>query len=95
MTAAPRTETFAEPEESAAELTPGPRLWLLIVLTGVGAGLTSGLLMKLLRLVQHLSFHYRQGDFLSGVQGVDGLHRVMVLGGAGRRVRLALLRCGR
>jgi chloride channel protein, CIC family len=91
MTAAPRTETFAEPEESAAELTPGPRLWLLIVLTGVGAGLTSGLLMKLLRLAQHLSFHYRQGDFLSGVQGVDGLHRVMVLVGAGVFAGLGLL----
>jgi H+/Cl- antiporter ClcA len=59
------------------------RLWPAILLTGAGAGLTSGLLMKLLRLAQHLSFRYHQGDFLSGVQGVSGTDRLAVLAFAG------------
>lgn len=66
-------------EPAAKTCVLGLRMWLLVVLTGVGAGLTSGLLMKLLRLSQHISFHYRQGDFLSGVEGVSGAHRVIVL----------------
>lgn len=59
------------------------RLWPAILLTGVSAGLTSGLLMRLLRLVQHVSFHYQRGDFLTGVEGVSGARRVMVLTCAG------------
>jgi len=39
------------------------KMWIMVLLTGVGAGLTSGLLMRLLRLVQHLSFSYSTGDF--------------------------------
>ncbi len=72
-------------------LVLGPRIWLLVVLTGAGAGLTSGLLMKLLRLAQHLSFHYQQGSFLAGVEGVSGLHRVIVLVCAGVLAGLVLL----
>jgi CIC family chloride channel protein len=77
-------------DTAATEVVLGPRLWMLLGLTGVGAGLTSGLLMKLLRLVQHVSFHYSKGDFLSGVQGVSGLHRVAVLVSAGVLAGLAL-----
>ena len=65
-------------------------MWLILVLTGVGAGLTSGLLMKLLRLVQHLSFSYTTGDFLAGVRHVSPLHRVVVLVLAGLFAALAL-----
>jgi H+/Cl- antiporter ClcA len=78
-----------EPDRS--ELALGPRMWLLILLTGAGAGLTSGLLMKLLRLAQHLSFHYRERDFLSGVEGVSGVHRLIVLTCAGILAGLVLL----
>ncbi len=59
------------------------RLWLLILLTGVGAGIFGGLLMKLLRLAQHLCYQYSQGNFLSGVKGVSGPHRVLVMIAAG------------
>ena len=61
------------------ELTVPLRLWPAILLTGVGAGLTSGLLMRSLRVVQHVSFHYSHGDFLTGVEGVVGARRVLVL----------------
>jgi len=66
-----------QPNTSGLHITA--RLWALILLTGVSAGLTAGLLMKLLRLVQHLSFAYQKGDFLSGVEGVSGARRVAVL----------------
>jgi chloride channel protein, CIC family len=69
----------------------GARLWLLLLVTGAGAGLASGLLMKLLRLVQHVSFHYQQGSFLSGVEGVSSVHRVLVLMGAGVLAGVVLL----
>lgn len=59
------------------------RLWILILLTGVGAGLAGGLLMKLLHATQDLCYRYSQGDFLSGVEQVSGAHRVAILAAAG------------
>lgn len=66
-----------QPNTSGLHITL--RLWSLILLTGVGAGLGSGLLMKLLRLTQHISFSYHQGDFLTGVEHASGSRRVVVL----------------
>ena len=66
-----------QPNVPALELSP--KLWLMTLLTGAGAGLTGGLLMKLLRFTQHLSFHYTQGDFLVGVSHASGPHRILVL----------------
>lgn len=66
------------------------RLWPALLLTGAFAGLAGGLLMKLLRLVQHVSFDYHQGDFLSGVEGVSGTHRIVVLVLAGILAGFAL-----
>ncbi len=71
------------PQPNLHELTVPLRLWPAILLTGVGAGITSGLLMKLLRLVQHACYRYREGDFLVGVKGVSGAHRVVILTCAG------------
>lgn len=78
--------------DDEAELSP--TMWMMIVLTGVGAGLTSGALMKLLRLVQHLSFSYGTGDFLAGVRHTSGERRLLVvaLGGIIAGVSLYLLR---
>lgn len=66
------------------------RMWMMVLLTGVGAGLTSGLLMRLLRLVQHLSFSYSTGDFLAGVRTTSGAHRLIVVSLAGLFVGLSL-----
>ena len=70
------------------------RMWAMVVLTGVLAGVTSGLLMKLLRLVQHVSYAYSSGDFLDGVKRSPGGRRVliMVLAGIVGGVALYLLR---
>jgi CIC family chloride channel protein len=71
-----------------------PRMWVTVLLTGIGAGLTSGLLMRLLRLVQHLSFSYSMGDFLAGVRNASPEHRIIVvsLGGVIAGLSLYLLR---
>jgi H+/Cl- antiporter ClcA len=61
-----------------------PRVWGVICLTGVGAGLAGGLLMLLLRLVQHLVWPYRPGDdFLGAVLAAPGWQRFAVVLGAG------------
>ena len=53
--------------------------WGLVVLTGVGAGLGGGLLMVLLRAVEHLVWHYQDGTFLDAVRHVGDARRVLVL----------------
>jgi chloride channel protein, CIC family len=60
-----------------------PAFWVLVALTGVGAGLCGAALMALLRAVQHLAYAYHTGDFLSGVEHVPGNWRILVLLGAG------------
>ena len=66
------------------------KMWAMVLLTGLGAGLTSGLLMRLLRVAQHLSFSYTTGDFLAGVRHTSGLHRFVVVSLGGIVAGLAL-----
>ncbi len=76
----------------ACEMTT--KMWLMITLTGAGAGLTSGLLMRLLKEVQQLSFPHRMGDYLVGVKAASAERRVLivVLGGLVAAASLSLLR---
>ena len=64
---------------SAADLRLPPRLWLLVVLTGAGAGLGGGLLMRLLQFVQHVCWSYTSGTFLDGVKQSTAARHVIVL----------------
>ena len=89
VAAAARVEQ--NPQPNLHELTVPLRLWPAILLTGVGAGITSGLLMRLLRLVQHACYGYREGDFLTGVEGVSGAHRVVILAFAGVFAAIVLI----
>ena len=66
-----------QPNVSAVELSP--QLWLATLATGALAGLAGGGLMKLLRIVQHACYQYRQGDFLAGVQQVSPWRRLIVM----------------
>jgi len=70
------------------------KMWAMVALTGVVAGLTSGLLMRLLRVVEHTSFAYSAGDFLDGVRSSPSERRFLVtaLAGAVAGVSLYLLR---
>jgi hypothetical protein len=73
-------------QPNVTELEISPRLWVIVLITGIGAGLTSGLLMKLLRAAQHLSYAYHRGDFLQGVEQVSGTRSI---GGVMRAENLA------
>jgi chloride channel protein, CIC family len=59
------------------------RFWLLVVVSGLGAGICGGLLMRLLRAIEHLAYRYRTGDFLDGVAAAAPQRRVAMLLGAG------------
>lgn len=70
------------------------RMWSMVALTGVGAGLASGLLMRLLKGVQQLSFPHLSGDYLVGVEAASPERRILVvtLAGIVAAVSLSLLR---
>lgn len=74
----PRAHTF-----DSSGLNFSPKFWLIIVLTGIGAGLGADCLMALLTTVQHLSYQYEQGYFQVAVAHVSGLYRLGVLITAG------------
>jgi CIC family chloride channel protein len=71
------------------------RFWVLVVALGVAAGVGASALMGLLKLTQHLSYHYVSGSFLSGVRAAPGWRRVVVLEGAAVIVIVGLLLLGR
>jgi chloride channel protein, CIC family len=104
----PNSETLHRERSQTASNSPQPnvlegapdaalmtaKMWAMVFLTGIGAGLTSGLLMRLLRLAQHLSFSYSSGDFLTGVRNTSAEHRFLVvtLGGIVAGLSLYCLR---
>ena len=59
------------------------RFWMLVVLTGICAGLFGGLLMKLLHAVQHAAWSYSSGSFLGAVEASSTVRRIACLLGAG------------
>ena len=59
------------------------RFWALVVVEGIVAGVVATALEKLLRLVQHLAWTYRTGEFIVGVQRHGASWRVAVLAAAG------------
>ncbi len=65
--------------------TLGLRFWMLLL----AAGIAAGLLMKLLRWVQHTAWTYRTGDFLQATARASPWHIVLVLTGGGLFAGLA------
>ena len=59
------------------------KFWLLVLLTGVGAGLAGSGLMRLLYAVQHVAWNYEAGTFLTAVARATAMHRFLVLIAAG------------
>jgi chloride channel protein, CIC family len=59
--------------------TLSPMLWLMVVVTGVAAGLLGDLMMFLLLTVEHLAFGYHTGSFEFGVEHASGLRRMASL----------------
>jgi CIC family chloride channel protein len=60
-----------------------PRFWVLLVLTGVAAGLGAIAMMDILRAVQHAAFGYRVGEFSAAVARRGDLRRVVVVAAGG------------
>lgn len=89
--ASPQPNVLGAPRRSAFP----PTFWALVALTGVGSGVAAGLLMKLLRLVQHLAWHYRGGMFVDAVDKAAAPARVLILAGAGLLVAVVLIAMGR
>lgn len=56
-----------------------PRFWILVVLTGIGAGVGAILMMGVLRVVQHLAFDYHTGEFSTAVAAHSAERLVIVL----------------
>ncbi len=63
--------------------------WLAVALTGTGAGLGGGLLMKLLHAVQHACWSYDSGGFVAAAERATAGRRVAVLACAGLFAGLA------
>lgn len=59
------------------------RFWILVVVTGLGAGLGGGLLMQLLHAVQHFSWSYHTETFVEAVRRSSAARHVLILLAAG------------
>lgn len=73
----------SSPQPNVSDVEISPRFWGLILLTGVSAGITSGLLMKLLRAVEHVTYSFHFGNFLEGVEHSSAPRRLLALFVAG------------
>ncbi len=60
-----------------------PRFWLLLIATGIAAGLAAGALMVLLHTVQHVAWNYQQSGFFDAVARAPAARVVLVLLAAG------------
>jgi CIC family chloride channel protein len=65
------------------DLELSPRFWGLLAATGVVTGIAAGLLMRLLRAVQHVAWDYRAGSFFDAVARAPALRTLVVLTAAG------------
>ncbi|MCE5287861.1 MAG: chloride channel protein [Nocardiaceae bacterium] len=67
-----------EPVGPATRVELG-RLFFVVVLVGVGAGISGAALTLLLHLIQHLAFGYTEASFLTGVEKASGVRRVVMM----------------
>ncbi len=67
-----------------------PRFWVLVLLTGVGAGIGAMVMMGVLRTVQHIAFDYHSGEFSNAVAAHSALRLVVVLAIGGMVTGLGL-----
>ena len=63
--------------EGVDEAPLGVAFWAMVVVTGVAAGLAGGLLMMLLRAVEHAAFAYQGMGFLEAARRVSGQRRLL------------------
>jgi chloride channel protein, CIC family len=56
-----------------------PMFWLMVLLTGIAAGLFGDLMMLILFSIQHAAFGYHTGSLEAGVERSSDLRRLLVL----------------
>ncbi len=56
-----------------------PRFWLMVVATGVAAGLFGDLMMLILFSIQHIAFGYHTGSLEAAVERASDVRRLVVL----------------
>ena len=56
-----------------------PRFWLMVVATGVAAGLFGDLMMLILFSIQHVAFGYHTGSLEAAVERASDIRRLVVL----------------
>lgn len=78
--AGPVVHPLVDPDRAAWS---SPRLWVVVLATGVVAGVVGIGVTALLHLVQHASFGYTEDSFLLGVDRASPARRVAVLTAAG------------
>jgi H+/Cl- antiporter ClcA len=77
------------PQPNVTPLTLPLRFWLMLLLTGIFAGLAGGALMKLLHTVEHLAWAYRSPEvFLQAVSRASPLRKIINLTLAGMVVAI-------
>ncbi len=81
--------------ETVDEAPLGLRFWTMLGLTGVATGLAGGLLMKLLRAVEHVTFAYTGTGFLAAVRRVSPGRRLLAEIAAGVFASFAAVIVGR
>ena len=71
-----------------------PRFWMMVVLTGIAAGLLGALMMAILFNVQYAAFGYHEGSLQHGVEQASAARRVasLLIAGAFGGVAWFLLR---
>ena len=75
-----------QPNVAATAVEPGfaASFWMLVIASGIGAGLAGGGLMLLLHGVEHLAWPFRAGgDLLEAFRRASGGRRVLCLAVAG------------
>jgi H+/Cl- antiporter ClcA len=68
-----------QPNLPPSEDNPPIRFWVALLMTGVAAGAAAIIMTKILRLVQHISYDYRIGEFSDAVARTGDARRVLVL----------------
>lgn len=79
----PEPRAGGQPNVPPIAEDPPFRFWVALGLTGVASGVGAIVMTKVLRLVQHVSYNYRIGEFSDAVARTGDLRRLLVLSVAG------------
>ncbi len=59
------------------------QFWLMTIVTGMAAGITGGILMRLLRLVEHTAWNYHEGSLAEAAMQAPASRHLLILSATG------------